>query len=247
MTHTRLPVLLPLAFLVALPLTSCDEEIDEPSVVQAALTIYGEQFIEVGIDPELIAEGYSITFSSFIVQLADIQLGNQTIADISGIELARPSQSVGHPVGSVTLTAGSYTDMSFTIPSIRVVGTASRDQQTWSFDWTIPVATRFDQCETPATVRNSGPADAQITIHADHLLYDSLVADEPALSFQAFVAADTDQNLVITTDELEAAGIGTLDPGNESPQNLWQWLLLASRTIGHFNGEGHCTPAPAEG
>ena len=83
-----------------------------------------------------------------------------------------------------------------------------------------------------------------MTVHADHLFYDSLVSEEPELRFDALAAADTDMNDQITEAELAAAGVGSYDVGNEDVDDLWSWLVAHSRTLGHVDGEGHCDASP---
>jgi hypothetical protein len=89
-------------------------------------------------------------------------------------------------------------------------------------------------------VEKDATAIFQITVHADHLFYDSLVSEEPQLLFQPLADADADQDGDITTEELGATDIGAYDPGNEDLDDLWSFLMAQSRTLGHVDGEGHC-------
>ena len=46
---------------------------------------------------------------------------------------------------------------------------------------------------------------------------------------------------ITTSAELEAADIGSYDPGSDAAgNNLWSWLVAQGRTLGHVDGEGHC-------
>ena len=144
-----------------------------------------------------------------------------------GIELRRQAAARG-----VSVVALSRAEVS---------GSATKDGTTKTFDWVFDGVTRYSACETTTVVPEDGAATFEITVHADHFFFDSLVADEPQVLFQALADADTDGDGVIAPDELEATDIGSYDPGSAGAvNNLWSWLVAQSQNLGHVDGEGHC-------
>jgi hypothetical protein len=226
-------------------LAACVGCSSEGTIVVAA---YGEAFIEQGIGAEHFSDGWSVTFDRFLVSLRDIRVAGQTASDVQ-VDLVTPSAGRGQILAELSVDEGDYDGASFTIDRLEVEGAAIKgagtpDAAMKSFAWVFEEVVAYQDCETATRVESGATADFQITIHADHLFRDSLVAEEPGLVFQPFADADSDRNMdgVIETDgELWEAGIGALDPGNETAPELWTWLILAARSIGHVNGEAHCT------
>jgi hypothetical protein len=209
------------------------------------VTTYGEAFIEEGIPADDLADGWAIDFETFEVSLNAITVAGQTLADPDPIELTTPSNGARQALGAITVAEGSYGDATFRIDELRVVGSATDGADTVTFDWTFSDATRYEGCEATTVVADGGQATFQITVHADHLFYDSLVSEEPDLRFQAIADADSDGDGAVTQAELAAADIGAYDPGNSDADDLWSFLVEQSRTVGHVDGEGHCDARPA--
>jgi hypothetical protein len=222
--------------LVAL-LTSCAAGEGEVEV-----RAWGEDFIEVGIPADAMADGWAIEFSRFEVELTDVSVAATEIPDPDPIELTTASADQGHLVGRASGPTGDHDDAAFTITRVVVEGTATQadPQLTKSFAWTFEMPTRYVGCEVMTTVPRDAVGTFQITVHADHLFYDSLVSEEPALRFAALAAADLDDDGTITQTELETADIGAYDPGNMPISDLWSFLLAQVQTLGHANGEAHC-------
>jgi hypothetical protein len=151
-----------------------------------------------------------------------------------------PSAGAGQALGSLDVPSGDYSDAAFVIRSVHAVGTATKGEVSKTFDWVFQTPIAYHGCETTTEVPSDGTGVFQITVHADHLLYDSLVSEEPGLGFDAFAAADTSGDGAISQEELSVAGIGGFDPGNEDVTNLWDWLNALVATLGHVDGEGHC-------
>ena len=98
-------------------------------------------------------------------------------------------------------------------------------------------------------------SEAQITVHLDHLFFDSFARDDAALRFDA-MAALAETGAPLTLDALAAQDNLSdlvdedgepLDLGYDSgstfdpvPENLRDYVIAAATTTGHFNGEGHC-------
>jgi hypothetical protein len=228
-----------LSALIAVGAPGCGDEAQGEG--QVTVTVYGEDFIEQGIPAEAMDDGWSVTFDRFVVSVDNVIVGGVTMPAADPVDLAVPTDGSGHPIARATVASGSHSGSSFVIRQVEVAGTARRDGTTKTFDWVFDQATHYTACETTTEVSDGGSATFQITVHADHFFYDSLVAHEPQVLFQAIADADGDGDGAITQAELTATDIGSYDPGSAGGVNdLWSWLVAASRTLGHVDGEGHC-------
>jgi hypothetical protein len=205
------------------------------------VTAYGESFIEEGIPTSAVDDGWAIDFSRFQVGLRDVKVAGADIAVPASVELTKPSSGKGHSLGTAQVPEGDHSDAGFTIARVEVNGTATKGTVTKTFAWVFEQPTVYSRCETTTKVTADGSATFQITVHADHLFYDSMAAAEPKLLFQAVADADADSDGEVTQAELTAQGIGAYDPGSEGGiDDLWSWLTAQTRTLGHVDGEGHC-------
>lgn len=147
--------------------------------------------------------------------------------------------------------------------SVYVEGIVTKEAVTKSFAWTFTNSTLYDRCEGDkdgkvtegVVVTNGGTDDVQLTIHGDHFFYDDLQADNAKLRFTALAKADANADNKLTLDELAAVRLtavakedgayGTGAAANVN--NLRDFVVALSRTLGHFRGEGECfakDPAP---
>jgi hypothetical protein len=205
------------------------------------VTAYGESFIEEGIPASAVDDGWAVGFSRFQVSIRDVQVAGAPVTVPASIELTKPSSGKGHELGTTQVPEGEHRDAGFTIARVEVEGSATKGTVTKTFSWVFDRPTVYSRCETTTKVAADGSATFQITVHADHLLYDSLVAAEPKLLFQALADADKDSDGEVTRAELAAAGVGAYDPGSGGGiDDLWSWLVAQTRTLGHVDGEGHC-------
>lgn len=223
-----------------LVLGACGSDNESAGTGAISVRAYGESFIEDGISAEDMNDGWAITFERFEVTLGDIVVAGVALSDPGPIDVAASSDGDGHEVGNLSVEAGTRGQPSFTIARVEVSGSAEQGDRCKTFDWVFDAPTRYENCQTSTRVRQGQDATFQITVHADHLFYDSLVAENPQLLFEPLAQADTDEDGTITRAELSAAGIGSYDPGNEDLSDLWAWLIAQSRTLGHVDGEGHC-------
>lgn len=222
--------------IVPLALVSCAVS---PETV--AIRAYGEPFIEEGIAADEMDDGWAIAFSSFEVEVLEAELGGILFEPSGPVELARNSQGKGHELGSISVPEGTYTDGGFVLGAIHAVGVATKGRDTKHFDWRFDNRVRYSSCESEVLVKSGQEASFQITVHADHLFYDSIVAEEPGLKFQALADADEDGDGEITVEELERADIGSYDPGSSGDiDDLWSYLEALTLALGHADGEGHC-------
>lgn len=209
------------------------------------VTAYGESFIEDGIPADAMNDGWAVTFERFDVFIADVQVAGAAVEVPVSVDVAEGSSGAGHELGSAAVPAGTYGNASFVIHRVEVDGTAVLGAEMKTFSWELASATAYAACEARTSVSDGGVGTFQITIHADHLFYDSLVAEEPQVLFQPLADADGDADGVLSQPELAATDIGSYDPGSDGGvDNLWDWLIAATRTIGHADGEGHCEATP---
>lgn len=212
------------------------------------VTAYAESFVEEGIGADDMADGWSVAFERFDVSVANVSVAGVPVVVVSSVELTQPSAGTGQLLGEAQIPAGRYADASYELTRARVVGVASRGGQDKSFDWVFEERVRYSGCEALTQVRDSEASTLQLTFHADHLFGDSLVAEEPALRFQALADADANGDGRIELEELAASGLGAYDPGNDDEvQELRGWLRASARSMGHINGEAHCDLASLGG
>jgi len=208
------------------------------------VTAYGEEFIEEGIGADDMSDGWAVSFERFEVSLSDVEVAGTAIDVPSTVDVAQASGGEGHELGSAVVTEGDYGDARFVINRIEVDGSALLGSETKTFSWVFDGATAYEACDARTSVSDGGVGTFQITIHADHLFYDSLVSEEPQVVFQPMADADADDDGEITREELSMSDIGSFDPGSEGGvEDLWAWLVASTRTIGHADGEGHCEAA----
>lgn len=95
---------------------------------------------------------------------------------------------------------------------------------------------------------SGGEARVQATIHADHLFYDDLQNPAARMRFDAMAAADANDDGEVTLGELAAVPLSSLPLGTygtgsvANVDDLRSFLTTLLRALGHFQGEGECTP-----
>lgn len=234
------------ALVASLLATACGGSDDDAAEGAVTVSAYGESFIEEGIPASEVADGWAVEFTRFVVEVADVRVAGTDIPVESRVDLTFASRGAGHELGSAAVASGDHTGSSFTLTRVEIEGSAQRGTEVKQFNWVFEQPTRYEACEATTTVPDGGTAGFQITVHADHLFYDSLVAEEPQLLVQPLADADADDDGAITQAELAATDIGAYDAGSEDGiDDLWAWLTAQSRTLGHADGEAHCQVAPA--
>ena len=239
------------------------------SFADYSVTIYGEEFIEEGIPASEVADGWAIVFTRFLIAVDGVRATSPTSSlDASGpvvFDLSLPTDGAGTELALLRGQSGTYDTFTYAFAplvegsgatggvddvasleaqgaSLLVEGRATKGDVAKRFTWSMATAIGH-RCEVAAVVGGEGTATSEITIHADHLFYDSLVDDEPALRFDLFASADADDDGEITLDELAVVDIrgeehyGT---GSLPVRDLRAYLLAQSGTLGHIDGEGHC-------
>jgi hypothetical protein len=219
---------------------------DETGHGAVSVRAYGESFIEDGIPASAVDDGWAIEFSRFEVTFRDVLVGGVALSDAEPVALHEASEAGGHELGSVSVGAGRHGSPSFTIARVDVEGLAEKDGVAKTFSWLFDAPTRYEHCQTTTEVKQDETTSFQITVHADHLFYDSLVSEEPQLSFQPLADADADADGEVTQAELAEQDIGPYDPGNLDLSDQWSFLVAQHRTLGHVDGEGHCEAAASD-
>lgn len=126
-----------------------------------------------------------------------------------------------------------------------VRGAATKGDETYRFEWPLAVSVSYSPCELSEfrPVANQ-TVPVELSIHGDHLFLDSLSGEEPNLVFEPFAGADANGDFVIDVDELAAVEVDStiLNASAVSGINtVLDYLLFQAATVGHINGEGHCT------
>jgi len=208
---------------------------------EVQVTVFGESFIEEGISADELGDAWAVTFDRFSVTIDEVLISGVRLPVMGDLDLTTPTGGSGQLLARASLPVGEHNGVRFDVTRVEVTGRASKGEQVKTFDWVFDQPTRYSSCDALTVVREGGLSSLEVTIHADHLLYDSLVAEEPQVLFQALADADLDQDGVITPTELERTDIGAYDPGSAGEvSDLWAWLNAQSQTLAHVNGEGHC-------
>ena len=211
---------------------------------------------DVRVRDDAAGEGGSLSTS----RLYNLKLGRGSVGELDlG---ARAWADVGYrvaPINSSTELAEGVTEADRTLMedgglSIYVSGSATKEGVTKTFSWGFSTDTRYSECVSVGegrevagvTIANGGVTPVELTIHGDHFFYDDLAADTAQVRFEALASADADDDGDITQEELSAIKLfdlteGTYGTGGASDiDDLGAFLRGQTRTLGHFNGEGHC-------
>jgi hypothetical protein len=141
--------------------------------------------------------------------------------------------------------------------SVYVEGTTTKGAQTKRFRWGFNTNTIYEHCENPdigkgVTVPSGGTETVQLTVHGDHLFFDDLQSADAKMRFDAIAAADklgiAGADGEVTLDELAAVDLTSLPSdeygtgGAANVRNLRDFVTALVRTVGHYRGEGECSP-----
>jgi hypothetical protein len=218
------------------------------------LEIWGEEYIEEGIPAADFADGCSVVFERFELAVSELALLDGDGAE-AGVVPGEQLFDVVEPgptfVGEATVAATHYDSVRFTVApseelagaSVEVSGVLLCGETSVSFAWSFDTDTTY-LCEPEdLTVPAGGEDGSQLTIHGDHLFYDSLDNPDAVLRGQAIVDADADADGEVSQDELAAVGLAELgyDVGSWSEvTDLEAFIAALTHTLGHIDGEGHC-------
>ena len=254
-----------LATTSGLAAAGCGKGDDGPGNGTLDVRIWGEDLIEEGIPEDAFADGWSISFDRFIVALDEVATPQDADTERYLFDLTAQSGGAGNKVETLTSTAG-MPELAYRIGpgdaatsgnagdmvammeaeewSIYVSGTATRGPLNLAFAWGFSTETEYTECEVAEELLEGETLRTLITIHADHLFYDDLEDEEPDVRFDLVATADADMDLTITADELRAVDISAdenYQVGSRDIDNLYDFIEAQTQTLGHIDGEGHCT------
>jgi len=270
---------------VAMGLASCGESASTGSLTFYAS---GEEAAEGGYPAGDIAfaDGWTIEFDHVMVAIGDVVLGEDEIAgDVMIVDLhngrtelfteemlAAQRYAIGYTLAVPTASAfpqgpvdaAAQARMIAAGASLYIEGTAMHPTHgEYTFEIALPRAVVASACEQAdgtlgVVVPESGNATGEITIHLDHLFFDSATAEEPNLRFEAWAAA-AGEDRHITMDDLASQDLtdligidgeplmagGTLvayePPATGLPSmDLEAFVVAQAITVPHWTGEGHC-------
>lgn len=230
---------------------------------------YGEPFIEEGIPAAEFEDGCAVAWDQFVVSVADRALvgdDGDPAVEIAGTQVYDLVPPGPHEMATVDAPTGTWRTVRAAIrpdpaatagnataaqlaaltdagAAVLVSGTLTCGAYAGTFTWAFPAGATYD-CDPENLVVSAGAqARTQLTVHGDHLFFDSLVAEDAVLRATAYVAADANGDGEITQAELAAAPVAPtgLDRGGDtSVESLWDYLTAQVRQLGHVDGEGHC-------
>jgi hypothetical protein len=226
---------------------------DAPETGEHRITIYGEEFVEDEI-PASETDGWRVDFERFEVAVLSVEVRpeNGEPVFLDGPyrqDLTEDSSGTGHELARADVAEGPVGDLDYRIApesgeaAVIVEGTAMNEGTEKSFAWSFETVTSYTNCETTAEIEEGEVATSELTIHADHLFYDSLVDSEPDVRFGPIAEADADDDGDVTLAELTEVDIGGRErygTGNVYADDLRAFLTAQTRTLGHIDGEGHC-------
>lgn len=237
------------------------------------LEVWGEDYIEEGIDDTVFADGCSMTYDTFVVAFHDralldddgeavatipgtavwdlVPAGPQTTGSVEapartwrnvGVRIAPPETDDLSALASSNVSADELAALKAADASIHIAGTVTCGSDAVTFDLMLPNETAY-LCNPENLVVGQGNTGlTQITIHGDHLFYNSLVDPDAEVVGQFWIDADANDDGALTEAELKATPIAPtgLDVGSEPVDTLWDYLVAAGNGVGHIDGEGHC-------
>lgn len=153
-------------------LSACGEDVGTGDVT---FSVYGEDFIERGIDASEFADGWAVTFSKFLIGIGDISVADTNAVRggrLTGSQVVDLVEPGPHELGQlVNLEARAWNDVSYSIlpvdarterhssaspddvalarqagASIYVEGTAVKGSDVKTFAWAFTHGTRYTEC-----------------------------------------------------------------------------------------------------
>lgn len=129
-----------------------------------------------------------------------------------------------------------------------VIGQATKDDVTKTFAWAFDLDVDLTNCrngidDTPGLpVTADESVEANITLHADHLLWDQFGTTEADIRFDGPASADADEDGEITVAELDAVDVATVgyEAQGVAVDTLWEFMRFGLGIAPHLNGRGLC-------
>lgn len=235
-----------------------------------SLQTWGEDYIEQQIPPSDFADGCSATYDTFQVALLEQGLvdGNGAfVAQVPSAQAFDLSLPGPHLVGSAPAPVGLYPIVqariapseSLTAGEIEPGEETRLAEQGWSiyaegevtcgaesvrFAWGFETDTTYVCVPEGLDVARGGAALSELTVHGDHLFYDGLEDPDAEVRGRAIVDADADADGWVTLEELQrvdVAPLGYTVGQFGTIRDLRAFVTHLTTTLGHIDGEGHCT------
>lgn len=251
-----------------------------------SVSVWGEEYIEVGIPAEAFEDGWSVKYDRFLIALGDVsakkadgargssldrtllfeltEAGPQRFGSIEGLAEGNWDEfgfsSLVATADTERSESASADDLELMVDAgynVFVAGTATKGAARKQFAWGFSEPVRYAGCIdvrggqeiSGVVVADGADAEAQLTIHGDHLFYDDLASPDAKLRFDVIASADADDDGEVTLDELAAIQLadlssaqGTYGVGAFDVDDMRGFVEAATTSLGHFNGEGHCRP-----
>lgn len=214
------------------------------------VTTWGEEFIEDGIAAEEFEDGCSAVYESFEVEFVSAALLDTSDTAIGEVAVGRFELTDPGPqqLGSANVSAGVYERVYYEIGSqsgdaVAVSGTVTCGADTVSFEWSFDINNRYRCLPLTVDVPADGEVGTDLTIHGDHLFFDSLEDEGVVLRGQAVVDADADGDGMVTLTELASVDISSLGYPlglDTDITDLAGFITRQVEKVGHVDGEGHC-------
>lgn len=205
--------------------------------------------------------------------VADLHAADASFPEIAALEARRWEsfnfQLKAPDAGARTLGAVDSADVQAMIDgkyNYWIEGTATKATETISFAWGLANPTQNANCTNGldntdgVVIRANATTEAEITIHVEHLFWDTLGSEMASLRFDALAAvAGTDKKL--TTGEIATQSLANLKDAQGMPlvdatnmpivynpgsiplktQDLLSFIQASGASMAHLNGEGLCT------
>lgn len=145
--------------------------------------------------------------------------------------------------------------------SLLIEATATKGERTIPLQYGFAFEVEMTRCENGIdetdgiVVANNAVNEAQVTVHLDHLFFDTFAVDDANLHFDPMAAMAPARGRLTLDDLAKQNNLSDLkgpdgkpldlayDPGSvfdPVPKNLRDYVVAAATTTGHWNGEGHC-------
>ena len=220
------------------------------------LTTWGEEYIESGIPASAFTDGCSVVFDRFEVvdqELALLDGDGGVVGEIADSFVMDMTEPGPVELGSASVPATHYDEVGWRIGptddepvSVSIEGVLACGETLVSFTWDFDTDTTYHCEPEDLTIPAGGSDETELTVHGDHLFYDSLEDPDAELRGQAIVDADADADGVVSRAELEGVSVAALgyDVGSRAEvEDLYAFIAFLTRTLGHVDGEGHCQVA----
>lgn len=227
----------------------------------------------VSIEGVGISEGAETLVLEDEPAIVDLHDGDALVWTFPGVPAQRWSDVeyvISGPLGGErtigSVEAADAADMVARELSVLIQGTATHATHgSVELEIAIPGTIHAEACESAEDMTlglvalPSGTSENTMVFHLDHFFFDSFVADEPSLRFEAW-AAVAGADGTVTLDDLatqditdlvgmdgtplddESGALIVYEPsstGLDEP-NLRGFIMAQAATLPHWNGEGHC-------